>query len=98
MPELKTDYADYNAIDFVQNNEEMQELTVEITLCEYRHLLGKAVDFDRVIGENAKLQEENEGLKQFILTKFPELTDDIISVVRKFLSSLKENDSEATTT
>lgn len=35
---LKTEYS-YNEDDFMQNGNGMQELTVTITLCEYRNLI-----------------------------------------------------------
>ena len=34
---LKTDYANFNEDDFVESSGEMKELTVTITLCEYRN-------------------------------------------------------------
>ena len=57
---LKTDYQ-YNDDDFAQRNGDMQELTVTITLCEYRNLITELTHNETVI---EALKKENEELKE----------------------------------
>mgnify|MGYP003498020666 CR=1 FL=1 len=46
--DLKTKYS-YNEDDFMQNGEELKELTVTITLCEYRNLIRELSTYDAKI-------------------------------------------------
>lgn len=67
----------YNEDDFVQQGETMNELTVTITLCEYRNLLQEIVRQDLTIDtkneEIETLKEENKKLKDCIaVCKMPE--------------------------
>ncbi len=56
---LKTSWK-INDDDFVERDGKMQELTVTITLCEYRNLVQAVERYDIA---NNRLQEENEKLK-----------------------------------
>ena len=63
---LKTDYP-YNEADFAEHDGHLEELTVTITLCEYRNLVAEntrvfAIN-DRLEDELAKAREENKALK-----------------------------------
>lgn len=62
MTKTTTEFS-YNEDDFVERDGQMQELTVEITLCEYRNLIT-----DRIYAEQnfSKLSDEYEGLKQAV--------------------------------
>jgi hypothetical protein len=65
---LKTDEDYYNKYDFVQVDESMEELTVEITLAEYRSLIRndayQAVRITELKGQLAAAQADNEKLRQ----------------------------------
>lgn len=57
---LKTDIKNsYNDDDFMEQNGEMKELMVTITLCEYRNLIQERCYNEKAIEE---LQEKNEAL------------------------------------
>jgi hypothetical protein len=58
---LKTETYSYNEDDFIEKAGEMHEITVTITLCEYRNLIEERVYNDKAI---EKLQEENERLRK----------------------------------
>ncbi len=57
---LKTDYS-YSKDDFVQRGEALDELTVTITLCEYRNLITEQTRLDMVV---ERLQEEKAELEK----------------------------------
>lgn len=76
--ELKTEY-NFNEDDFIQTGDDLKELTVTITLCEYRNLLTQAVYDEKSI---EKLQEENEHYRttikaysEILLEKNPDIAD-----------------------
>ena len=61
---LKTDYDyNYNEDNFVEVDGQLKELTVTITLCEYRSIISELAYNEKVI---EKLQEENEKLRKEI--------------------------------
>ena len=57
---LKTDFS-YTDDDFVQRGEGLDELTVTITLCEYRNLITEQVRLDMTVD---RLQEEKAELEK----------------------------------
>ena len=65
---LKTDEDYYNKNDFIQVDDSMEELTVEITLAEYRSLIrNDAYQADRITELKSQLAAalaDNEKLKQ----------------------------------
>ena len=73
---LKTEYS-YNEDDFIQNGNDMKELTVTITLCEYRNLVRDLSNADTIVErlqeENKKLTEQNQALSSFIVSQNPEM-------------------------
>lgn len=75
---LKTEYS-YNEDDFVQNGNGMQELTVTITLCEYRNLV-KDISYqdgtiEKLEEENKKLKEQNKAYQEYIIANHPEFIE-----------------------
>lgn len=65
----KTEYLNcYNEDDFVERAGEMHELTVTITLCEYRNLITDLVRLEtlnkRLEGENTELVNKCERLSE----------------------------------
>lgn len=94
---LKTEYS-YNEDDFVQNGDEMQELTVTISLCEYRNLVKDLAYQDGVI---QTLEKENERLNKaavlyqnYIVGNHPELTEKLKEYINVFLSLGLNNQSD----
>lgn len=57
---LKTDY-NYNEDDFTERNGQLDELTVTITLCEYRNLITEITRLDMTVD---RLNEEKSELEQ----------------------------------
>ena len=51
----------YNEDDFVQRGEALDELTVTITLCEYRNLISENTRLDMTLG---RVQEEKAELEK----------------------------------
>ena len=72
----------YNEDDFVQRGENMDELTVTITLCEYRNIITELTRMEiRLNAANeqiAELEKEKEQLSSAVATiKFPEWLETI---------------------
>lgn len=61
---LKTEY-NYSEDDFVQRGEGLDELTVTITLCEYRNLIAEQTRLDMTVD---RLQEEKAELEKKLKT------------------------------
>ena len=73
----KTECRCYNEDDFVQREESLDELTVTITLCEYRNLISEQtrldITVDRLQEEKAELVKQLEKARQVLATcKMPE--------------------------
>lgn len=90
---LKTRYS-YNEDDFVQNGEELKELTVTITLCEYRNLIRELSTYDAKIEsvqeENKKIKEQLRSLAEIIVYKDPEIMDDIKKAIYSIMGMKEE--------
>lgn len=90
---LKTEYG-YNQDDYVLNGNVMQELTVTISLCEYRNLVRKLLNADIVVEqlqkENKSLIEQNKTLSTFIISQNPEMTQSFNSVINSLFYNMKE--------
>lgn len=94
---LKTEYT-YNDDDFIQTTGGMKELTVTITLCEYRNLIQDIVRSEKTIDQ---LQDEKEKLKKalqtyinFVSIHHPEIKEKISEVANLLI---KEPTTEPTT-
>lgn len=57
---LKTEY-NYNEDDFAERSRQLEELTVTITLCEYRNLITEQTRLDMTVD---RLQEEKAELEK----------------------------------
>jgi cell shape-determining protein MreC len=81
----------------VQNGEELKELTVTITLCEYRNLIRELSTYDVKIEslqeENNKIKEQLRSLAEIIVYKDPEIMNDIKKVIYSILG-IKEGEVE----
>lgn len=80
---LKTEYG-YNEDDFVQKDGSMNELTVEITLTEYRNLIREQTCYEKRIEyleeELKKAKESGKLFAQLIMIKSPETLNKICEV------------------
>ena len=81
---LKTEYT-YNEDDFIETTNGMQELTVTITLGEYRNLIKEITYQDGVIErlqeENKRLTEQNKTISAYIVSQKPEMIRNYINAV-----------------
>lgn len=57
----KTEYGRYNEDDFAERSGQLDELTVTITLCEYRNLITEITRLDMTVD---RLQEEKAELEK----------------------------------
>lgn len=91
---LKTEYS-YNEDDFVQNTNGMQELTVTITLCEYRNLVSEIerqdILIERLQEENKRLTNANNSLSHFIANDKQKEIKDLLNLVCRVLDVEIEN-------
>lgn len=75
---LKTEYG-YVEDDFVQNGNGMQELTVTITLSEYRNLIKyvatQDITIEKLQEENNKLKERSNAYEECIVSYHPEIIE-----------------------
>ena len=89
---IKTEYG-YNEDNFIEKNGELEELTVTVTLEEYRNLIKELCYNEKAIEElqehNEKLRRENELLRGFILKKMPAVTEKIEEIIKIVMSELK---------
>lgn len=85
---LKTDY-NFNEDDFVRDSGEMKELTVTISLCEYRNLISEQTRNDILLDDFrekvATLESRVETLSEMVLYDHPEFHTDMFDEVIKFL-------------
>jgi hypothetical protein len=89
----KTECKYYNEDDFVEREGSLHEITVEITLCEYRNLIQERIYNEKTID---KLQEENKDLNESveILTGMlfdgnPELRNEMYKVIKAICNTFK---------
>ena len=94
---LKTD-SSYNEADFVEENQTMRELTVTITLEEYRSLIhDDAVmtkEIVRLQDENRELKKVIESMWSLIKAKAPDLIRWIGSLLMDFGKEEESSDKE----
>lgn len=90
---LKTDY-NFNEDDFAQDGDMMKELTVTITLCEYRNIIREQVRSEIEIGrlqETLKKAESQAKLMtDMVVFDHPEFYGDMVGAVTKFLKKMRE--------
>ena len=100
---LKTDSI-CNEYDFIEENGQMKELTVTITLEEYRYLVSEISTADKTVNsyqkEIERLLKENENYKALLLAKFPDIKSKMIEIIEclgkdiasSIQSEVQEND------
>lgn len=74
----KTEYS-YNEDDFIEVDGQMKELTVTITLCEYRNLIQENAQCFRTIDslneEIGNLKKQVEATRKALLSNVPEMSE-----------------------
>lgn len=86
MENLKTETSFYNEDDFVQREGQLRELTVKITLAEYRNLVRECMRME--IENEAKdnkieeLEGEVKNLGRMLLDKCPDVVESIALCVK----------------
>lgn len=95
---LKTEYS-YNEDDFVQNGESLNELTVTITLAEYRNLIREqtrsAEYIERLEEELKKQKESAKTFMQLFMINSPETLNKICDLVNEiFPNKTEEGETE----
>ena len=94
---LKTEYQ-YNEDDFVQRGESLNELTVTITLCEYRNLIREQTrSAERIDFLEEKLKETKEMGKTFMqlfMLKSPETINKLCDLYNEFFPNKTEEGEE----
>ena len=97
---LKTDFM-FNEDDFVQRDEKLHELTVTITLYEYRNLIRDLQKQDIIIEnlqeEFKKYKESTKTMFQFLMIKSPEVINKSVEVLRELFPQSKEKSDEEET-
>lgn len=94
----KTTSGIYNEDDFVQNESGMQELTVTITLCEYRNLIRELQRQDVIIEElktrMKNAQEYSKTLFQMLMVKSPEVINKAIDIIKELFPQTETKSNE----
>ena len=94
---LKSDY-NYNEDDFIQDGDVLRELTVTITLCEYRNIIEDLTytrsQVDSLQEQKEKLKKQNDALVKVLRSNIPEFESPLKSIVDILLG---RNNSESNT-
>ena len=103
MAYLKSECTGANDDNFVQDGETMKELTVTITLEEYRYLVreeAKNTSYINILEERLrKLESQAKLMTDMVLYDHPEFYGDMVQAVTKFLAKMQEpvSDEESDT-
>lgn len=95
---LKTEYG-YNEDNFVEQGGELKELTVTITLCEYRNLVQtityQDVTIEKLQEENNNLTAQNKSYADYIVSKNPDIIKQLGCAISGFFNvDVKQSDTE----
>jgi hypothetical protein len=94
---IKTDYT-YNEDDFVQSGESLNELTVTITLAEYRNLLREETrSAEKIESLEEQLKRERNSTQTFMrlfMLKSPETLNKICDLFNEIFPSNKTEAEE----
>ena len=90
----KTEFSSYNEDNFIEREGKLHELTVEITLEEYRNLITERCYNEQEIAklqeENKKLQEAIETLSNIYIEDNPELKSALDLIITKSWCDIKK--------
>lgn len=78
---LKTSNGVFEQDDFVEENGQLRELTVTITLSEYRSLLRSAAYEQARLGQADRQQLVIDTLSKLILTFSPDFSDNVREII-----------------
>lgn len=91
---LKSECTGANDDNFVQDGETMKELTVTITLEEYRNLIIERTRNEEYINNLEerfkKLESQAKLMTDMVLFDHPEFYGDMVEAVKKFLTKMSE--------
>lgn len=79
---LKPSYGVFENDDFVEENGQLRELTVTITLSEYRSLLRSAVYEQSRVDQAERQQLVIDTLSKLLLTFIPDFSDNVREIVK----------------
>ena len=95
---LKSECTGANDDNFVQEVETMKELTVTITLEEYRNLIIERTRNEEYINDLEerfkKLESQAKLMTDMVLYDHPEFYGDMVQAVKKFLAKMTEPASD----
>ena len=81
----KTEFAHYNEDNFVERDGNLREITVEITLEEYRNLIVERTynekELEKFQEENTSLNDSVKTLTAFFINTSPELKEKLSSLL-----------------
>ena len=84
--------------DYVERDGKADELTVEITLCEYRMLIRsdvqQAAEIERLRRENEALREKMAMLSDAVFANHPELFENIAAAAKEIFEGGGHEESE----
>ena len=95
---IKTEFNCFNFEDFVQKDGQLHELTVTITLFEYRNLISDLIRNEETINrlheENKKLAGQNEALTKLVIKHNPDFIRSVNENIRALFDDNAEEESE----
>ena len=92
---IKTEFnCAYNEDNFVQNGDSMQEITVTITLCEYRNIIEERIRneqrIERLEQELKNAKETGKNIMTLFMTKSPETLEKFCDVCKEIFPQTKD--------
>lgn len=95
---LKSECTGANDDDFVQDGNTIKELTVTITLAEYRNLIIENTRYEKTVNDLKirleKAEKQAQLMRDMVLYDHPEFIGDLSNAVSKFLSRMSKNPPE----
>lgn len=80
---FKSDY-NYNEDDFIQDGDVLRELTVTITLCEYRNIIEELTHtrslVDSLQEQKEKLKKQNDALVKVLISNAPDIKEHLETI------------------
>lgn len=96
---LKSEFC-RNDDDFYETNGHLKELTVTITLCEYRNLITELARADEIFPkikeENKNLKKQVEDLSKYIFASNPSIGKSLSEITKEFANVCKNEDDADT--
>ena len=87
-----------NEFDYVESGGRCDELTVTITLCEYRELterrVRQAMEIERLTAERDKLEKQAHEYGKMLIARHPEIIGKITDAVSEFVGGDSEPEDD----